>query len=61
MVWQKALFSHGLLPANKEKIMASFSSGTTDLKRRNVKAGKHEDLGKLFSSGLWLQDQITYL
>ena len=35
-----------LLPANKEKIMAAFSSGTISLKRKNVKAGKHENLDK---------------
>ena len=35
-----------LLPANKGKIMAAFSNGTIDLKRNNVKAGKHENLDK---------------
>ena len=34
-----------LLPANKEKIMAVFSSGMTNLKRKNIR-GKYEDLGK---------------
>lgn len=35
-----------LLPANKEKIMAAFSSGTISLKRKNLKAGKHDNLDK---------------
>ena len=35
-----------LLPANKEKIMAAFSSGTINFKRKNVKAGKYEELDK---------------
>ena len=35
-----------LLPANKEKIMAVFSSRTINLKRKNVKAGKYELLDK---------------
>ena len=35
-----------LLPANKEKIMAAFSSGIINLKRKNVKAGKCEELDK---------------
>ena len=35
-----------LLPANKEKIMAVFSSGMTNLQRKNIKAGKYEDLDK---------------
>ena len=49
-----------LLPANKEKIMAVFSSRTINLKRKNVKAGKYELLEKLFPSSLCLQDQATY-
>ena len=50
-----------LLPANKEKMMAAFQSGTINLKRKNVQAGKYVELDiKLFSSGLCLQDQVTY-
>ena len=41
--------------------MAAFQSGTINLKRKNVQAGKYEELDiKLFSSGLCLQDQVTY-
>ena len=35
-----------LLPAHREKIMAGFSFGTINLKRKNVKAGKYEKLNK---------------
>ena len=35
-----------LLPANKEKIMAAFSSEKINLKRKNMKAGKYESLHK---------------
>ena len=35
-----------LLSANKKKIMAAFSSGIINLKRKNVKAGKYEELDK---------------
>ena len=35
-----------LLHAHKEKIMAGFSSGIINLKRKNVKAGKYEELDK---------------
>ena len=33
-----------LLPTNKERIMVTFFSEMINLKRKNVKAGKHEDL-----------------
>ena len=48
MACQETLFlvSTWLLPANKEKIMAVFSSGMTNLKSKNIKAGKYEDLDK---------------
>ena len=39
-----------LLPANKDKIMAAFSYGTINLRRKNVKAGIHEDLDKAVMS-----------
>ena len=42
----KNTISTWLLPANKEKIMAAFSSGIINLKRKNVKAGKYEELDK---------------
>ena len=44
---KKNLISKRLLPANKEKTVAVFSSGTIEnLKRKNVKAGKYEELDK---------------
>ena len=39
-----------LLSANKEKTMTAFSSRTINLKRKNVKAEKHEDLDKVVFS-----------
>ena len=63
-----------LLPANKEKIIAAFSSGKINLKRKNMKAGKYESLDKaVFKwfmsarlnsipvSGLVLQEKATNL
>ena len=35
-----------LLPGNKERIIAAFFSGKINLKRKNVKVGKYEDLHK---------------
>ena len=35
-----------LLLANKEKVMTAFSSGTINLERMSVKAGKYEKLDK---------------
>ena len=46
MVRKKNLISKRLLPANEEKTVAVFSSGTINLKRKNVKAGKYEELDK---------------
>ena len=42
----KNTISTWLLSANKEKIMAAFSSGIINLKRKNVKAGIYEELDK---------------
>ena len=42
----RSTISTWLLPANKEKIMAAFSSGKINLKRKNMKAGKYESLDK---------------
>ena len=68
----RSTISTWLLPANKEKIMAAFSSGKINLKRKNIKAGKYESLYKaLFKwfmsarlnsmpvSGLVLQEKAT--
>ena len=35
-----------LLPGSKERIIAAVLSGKTNLKRKNVKVGKYEDLVK---------------
>ena len=35
-----------LLPGSKERIIAAVLSGKTNLKRKNVKVGKYEDLDK---------------
>ena len=37
----RSIISTWLLPASKEKIMAAFSSGNINLKRKNMKAGKY--------------------
>ena len=42
----RSTISTGLLPGNKEKIMAAFSSGKFNLKRKNMKAKKYESLDK---------------
>ena len=68
----RSTISTWLLPANKEKIMAAFSSGKINLKRKNMKAGKYESLDKaVFKwfmsarsnsipvSGLVLQEKAT--
>ena len=68
----RSTISTWLLPANKEETMAAFSSGKINLKRKNMKAGKYESLGKaVFKwfmsarsnsipvSGLVLQEKAT--
>lgn len=40
----KSTISTWLLPANKEKIETAFSSGSTNLKRKRLQSGKHENI-----------------
>ena len=50
-----------LLPKNKEKIMAAFSSGSTNLKRKNIKPGKYDSLDKaVFKLFMAARLNITY-
>ena len=42
----RSIISTWLLPASKEKIMAAFSSGKFNLKRKNMKVGKYNSLDK---------------
>ena len=68
----RSTISTWLLPANKEKIMAAFSSGKINLKRKNMKARKYESIDKaifkwfmsarsnsILVSGLVLQEKAT--
>ena len=68
------IISTWLLPANKEEIIAAFSSGTINLKSEDVKVGKHDDLDKavckwlmsagsniIFVSALVLQEKASDL
>ena len=43
---QRNIISTWPLPANKQKVMAAFSFGTINLKRKNLKTGKYEELDK---------------
>ena len=42
----RSTISTWLLPGNKEKTMAAFSSGRFNLNRKNMKAGRYESLDK---------------
>ena len=66
------IISTWLLLANKEEIIAAFSSGTINLKSEDVKVGKHDDLDKavckwlmsagsniIFVSALVLQEKAS--